>query len=58
MAKNAQRIKAPEAKTGALGLVLPALAATMGAQRPAIRFRQDAMPVPVPRLGAGNTSGV
>lgn len=32
--------------------------ATRGAQRPAIRLRQLAMPVPVPRLGAGKTSGV
>ena len=30
----------------------------MGAQRPAIRFRQLEIPLPVPRLGAGKTSGV
>ena len=30
----------------------------MGAQRPAIRFKHEAMPVPVPRFGAGNVSGV
>ena len=34
------------------------LAATIGAQRPAIRLKNEAMPVPVPRFGAGKTSGV
>ena len=33
-------------------------AAMMGAERPATRLRNDAIPVPVPRFGAGNTSGV
>ena len=32
--------------------------ATSGAHRPEIRLRQLAMPVPVPRFGAGKTSGV
>ena len=48
----------PEAYTGALGLTLPAWTATIGAHRPLMRLRQDAIPVPVPRLGAGKTSGV
>jgi len=43
---------------GADGEALAALMATIGAQRPAMRFKKDAMPVPVPRFGAGNTSGV
>lgn len=43
---------------GALGLASPALTAMIGAQRPAMRLRQEAMPVPVPLLGAGKTSGV
>lgn len=51
-------MSAPEAYTGAFGLTLPAWTATIGAQRPAIRLKQDAIPVPVPRLGAGKTSGV
>ena len=51
-------MSAPEAYTGALGLTLPAWTATIGAQRPVILFKQDAIPVPVPRLGAGKTSGV
>ena len=58
IAKNAAMISAPDAYTGALGLSFPALTATMGAQRPVILLRHDAMPVPVPRLGAGKTSGV
>jgi hypothetical protein len=32
--------------------------ATMGAQRPATRLRKLDMPVAVPRIGAGKTSGV
>lgn len=42
---------------GALGLALAALTATMGAQRPARRLKKLEIPVPVPRLGAGKTSG-
>lgn len=58
IARKAAIISAPEAYTGAFGLRLPALTATIGAQSPVILFKQDAIPVPVPRLGAGNTSGV
>ncbi|KAL9044478.1 MAG: hypothetical protein Q9214_002385 [Letrouitia sp. 1 TL-2023] len=58
MATKAARNKPPEAYIGAFGLASPALTATIGAQRPAMRFRHEAMPVPVPRFGAGNTSGV
>ena len=58
MAKKAARISDPAAYTGALGLTPPAWTATMGAQRPVIRLKNDAIPVPVPRLGAGKTSGV
>ena len=58
IARKAASINPPEAKTGALGLAPPAWIATIGAHRPAILFRHDAMPVPVPRFGAGKTSGV
>ena len=58
MAINAARIRPPDAKTGALGLTLPAWTATIGAHRPAILLKHEAIPVPVPRLGAGKTSGV
>jgi hypothetical protein len=58
MATDAARIKEPAAHTGALGLIDPAWIATMGAMRPQIRFNIEAIPVPVPRLGAGKTSGV
>ena len=58
IARKAARINPPDAKTGALGLASPAWIATIGAHRPAILFRHDAMPVPVPRFGAGKTSGV
>lgn len=58
MARKAARMRAPEAYTGALGSKPPACAATMGAQRPVMRFRQDAIPVPVPLFGAGKISGV
>lgn len=58
IATKAARMRAPEAYTGAFGFAPPALTATIGAQRPAILFRADAIPVPVPRLGAGKTSGV
>ena len=58
IAKKAAMIRAPEVKIGALGFRLPAWTATIGAQRPVILFRHDAIPVPVPRLGAGKTSGV
>lgn len=58
IATKAARMRAPAAYTGAFGLTDPALTATIGAQRPAILLRQDAIPVPVPRLGAGKTSGV
>ena len=58
MARKAARIKAPDAKIGASGFTFPAWTATIGAHRPVILFKQDAIPVPVPRLGAGKTSGV
>lgn len=58
MARKAAMMSAPEAYTGALGLTLPACTATIGAQRPVILFKQEAIPVPVPRFGAGKTSGV
>jgi hypothetical protein len=58
MARNAAMMSAPEAYTGAFGFTWPAWTATIGAQRPVILFKQDAIPVPVPRLGAGKTSGV
>lgn len=43
---------------GAFGFTPPACTATMGAHRPVTRLKKDAIPVPVPRLGAGKTSGV
>ena len=43
---------------GMMGWDVLMFAAMMGAERPAARLRNDAMPVPVPRFGAGNTSGV
>ena len=43
---------------GAFGFTPPACTATMGAHRPATRLKKDAIPVPVPLLGAGKTSGV
>ena len=58
IAKKAARISDPDAYTGALGLRPPACTATIGAQRPVIRLKNEAIPVPVPRLGAGKTSGV
>ncbi len=57
IATKAARMRAPAAYTGAFGLTDPAWTATIGAQRPEILLRQDAIPVPVPRLGAGKTSG-
>lgn len=58
MATKADRINDAAAYTGAFGLEAPACTATMGARRPQIRFKQEAIPVPVPRFGAGKTSGV
>ena len=58
IATNAASIKAPDAKTGALGSTLPAWTATIGAHSPQIRFKHEAIPVPVPLFGAGKTSGV
>lgn len=58
IATNAARIKPPETNTGALGLAFGMLAAMIGAHSPAILFKKLEMPVPVPRFGAGNTSGV
>lgn len=58
MARKATMIRDPDAKTGAFGLAPPALTATIGAQSPAILFKHEAIPVPVPLFGAGNTSGV
>lgn len=58
IATNAAKINAPATNTGALGFVPGILAAMMGAVRPPMRFRKLATPVPVPRFGAGNTSGV
>lgn len=58
MATNADKMSAPDTKTGALGFALGMFAAMMGAQRPAMRLRKEQIPVPVPRTGAGKTSGV
>ena len=73
MAKKAAKMRLPEAYTGALcqglastsnvnllhtGLMPAELTATIGAQRPATRLKNEAIPVPVPRFGAGKTSGV
>jgi len=58
IAKNATRYKPPAAQIGPEALTLPTCAATKGAERPAIRLSKLAMPEPVPRTGAGNTSGV
>jgi hypothetical protein len=58
MLKKAAMNKPPDAYIGAFGFELPALMATIGAHRPAIRLRKLDMPVPVPRMGAGKTSGV
>ncbi len=56
MATNAAKIRAPLTKRGAFGLAPGILAAIMGAQRPPIRFKRLAIPVPVPLLGAGKLS--
>lgn len=58
IATKAARNRAPDAYTGPDGSAWPALMATRGAHRPSKRLRKELMPVPVPRLGAGNTSGV
>ncbi|KAF1951232.1 hypothetical protein CC80DRAFT_553610 [Byssothecium circinans] len=52
------KTKPPEAQIDAFGFKLPALTATMGAQRLARRFRKLLILVLVPRLGAGTTLGV
>ena len=41
-----------------LGFELPAYIPISGAHNPAMRLKKLATPVPVPRLGAGKTSGV
>jgi hypothetical protein len=56
MATNADKIKPPLTKIGALGLALGILTAIIGAQSPPSRFKQLDIPVAVPRLGAGKTS--
>jgi len=58
IATKAAKIKAPDTYTGALGFVPEIFAAMIGAHKPPILFKQLAIPVPVPRLGAGKTSGV
>jgi hypothetical protein len=58
IATKAASIKAPLTKMGALGLAPGIFAAMMGAHKPPIRFKKLEIPVPVPLLGAGNTSGV
>ena len=58
IATKAAKSSPPDAYMGALGFACPALTATIGAQRPAMRLRQEAMPVAVPLFGAGKTSGV
>jgi hypothetical protein len=58
MLKNAAMNKPPEAYMGAFGFEPPACMATIGAQSPATRLRKLDIPVPVPRIGAGKTSGV
>jgi hypothetical protein len=58
IATKAAKMSAPETKIGAFGLASGMFAAIMGAQRPPIRFKKLEIPVPVPLLGAGNTSGV
>lgn len=58
IATKAAKMSAPETKIGAFGLASGMFAAIMGAQRPPIRFKKLHIPVPVPLLGAGNTSGV
>jgi hypothetical protein len=52
------KYSAPAANIGAEGFTKPACAATAGAKRPAILLSRLAIPEPVPRTGAGNTSGV
>jgi hypothetical protein len=52
------KYNAPAANIGADGFTSPACAATAGARRPAILLSKLAIPEPVPRTGAGNTSGV
>lgn len=52
------RYSPPAARMGVEGFVTPVLAATSGAASPASLFNRLAMPDPVPRTGAGNTSGV
>jgi hypothetical protein len=56
-------IKADKIRTAdmIIGVVAPSpgtVAAMMGAIRPVMRFRKLATPVPAPRTGAGNISGV
>jgi hypothetical protein len=58
MATNATRYNPPAANIGEDALNRPVWAATSGAASPAMRLSKLAIPDPVPRTGAGNTSGV
>jgi hypothetical protein len=58
IATQETKYNAPAANIGADGFTSPACAATAGAKSPAILLSRLAMPEPVPRTGAGNTSGV
>lgn len=49
-------MSAPEIYIGIFGFAVEAWIATIGAQSPATRLKKEAIPVPVPRLGAGNVS--
>ncbi len=57
-ATNAAKIKLPLTNTGAFGLASGILAAVIEALSPATLFKKLDIPVPVPLLGARNTSGV
>lgn len=58
IAIKANKIKTPDAYIGASGCRSPVCAATIGANRPDRRLNREAIPLPVPRFGAGKISGV
>jgi hypothetical protein len=52
------RYNAPDSRIGPDGFDWPICAAITGAVNPASLLSNDAIPEPVPRTGAGKTSGV
>jgi hypothetical protein len=58
IATKAATSRTPLTKIGASGFASGIFAVMMRAHRPPIRFKKLEIPVPVPLLGAGNTSSV